>query len=126
MHLTREDVRAFLTEDHSTVVSIYLSTEPKTYQSERNSLRFRSALNDSTKQLEKRGLRRPDVCSLMSPLRDLLDDEQFWLHQSNGLALFRSNFGLETVRLPFDPAESVRVADAPYVVPLLEGLETGE
>ena len=126
MHLTREDVRAFLSEDHSTVVSIYISTEPKTYQSERNSLRFRSALDDLTKQLEKRSLRRPDVCSLISPLRDLLDDEQFWLHQTNGLALFRSDSGFETVRLPFAPDESVRVADAPYVVPLLEGLDTGE
>lgn len=126
MHLTREDVRAFLTEDHSTVVSIYISTEPKAYQSERNSLRFRSALNDLTKQLEERGLRRTDVCSMTSPLRDLLDDEQFWLHQTNGLALFRSGSGLETIKLPFEPAESVRVADAPYVVPLLEGLENGE
>ena len=126
MHLTREDVRAFLTEDHSIVVSIYLSTEPKAYQSERNSLRFRSALNDLTKQLEKRGLRRPDICSLMAPLRNLLDDEHFWLHQTKGLALFRSDSGLETIRLTFEPVESVRVADAPYVVPLLEGLETGE
>ncbi|HZK50482.1 MAG TPA: hypothetical protein VFD47_02820 [Actinomycetota bacterium] len=126
MHLTREDVRAFLTEEHSTVVSIYISTEPKAYQSERNSLRLRSALDDATKQLEKTGLRRPDVCSLTAPLRDLLDDEQFWLHQANGLALFRSDSGLETVRLPFEPGESVRVADAPYVVPLLEGLEAGE
>src|SRR5919106_652184 len=126
MHLTREDVRAFLIKDHSTVVSIYISTEPKAYQSERNSLRFRSALDDTTKQLEKLGLRRPDICSLVSPLRDLLDDEQFWLHQEQGLALFCSDSTLETVRLPCAPAESVRVADAPYVVPLLEGLETGE
>jgi hypothetical protein len=59
-------------------------------------------------------------------MRDLLEDDRFWLHQENGLALFRSNSSLETVRLHFEPAESVRVADAPYVVPLLEGLETAE
>ncbi|MGH2700038.1 MAG: hypothetical protein ACRDJL_12700 [Actinomycetota bacterium] len=126
MHLTHEDVRALLTADHDTVVSIYISTEPKTYQPEQNSLRFRSALNDTTKKLEKRGLRRPDIHSLLSPLRDLLDDEYFWLHQAKGLALFRSDSELETVRLHFEPAENVRVSDAPYVVPLLEGLENGE
>ena len=126
MHLTREGIRAFLSEDHDTVVSIYFPTERKAYRSEQNSLRFRSAINESTKQLEKRGLHRTKVHSLISPLRDLLEDERFWLHQENGLALFQSRTGLETVRLHFEPAESVRVADAPYVVPLLEGLETGE
>jgi len=126
MHLTREGIRAFLSEDHDTVVSIYIATERKAYRSEQNSLRFRSALNDSAKQLEKRGLHRTKVHSLISPLRDLLEDERFWLHQENGLALFQSQTGLETVRLHFEPVESVRVADAPYVVPLLEGLETGE
>jgi len=126
MHLTREGIRAFLSEDHDTVVSIYIPTERKAYRSEQNSLRFRSALNDSTKQLERRGLHRTEVHSLISPMRDLLEDERFWLHQENGLALFRSNSSLETVRLHFEPPESVRVADAPYVVPLLEGLETGE
>lgn len=126
MQLTREDLRAFLTKDHNTVVSIYISTEPKVYQSERNSLRLRSALDDATKQLERTGLGRVDICSLISPLRDLLDDERFWLHQAQGLALFCSESGLETVRMSVAPSESVRVAHAPYVVPLLEGLEDGD
>jgi hypothetical protein len=126
MHLTREDIRALLSEDDDTVVSIYISTEPKAYRSEQNSLRFRSALNETTRQLEKRGLRRMDIHALISPLRDLLDDEQFWLHQEKGLGLFRSDSRLETVKLHFEPAESVRVANAPYVVPLLEGLEIEE
>jgi len=126
MHLTPDDVRALLSEDQTTVVSIYITTEPKAYRSEQNSLRFRSALNNATRQLEKRRLARNEIHKLMTPLRGLLDDERFWLHQGNGLALFRSESNLETVRLAFQPPESVRVADAPYVVPLLEGLETGE
>jgi len=126
MHLTREGIRAFLSENHGTVVSIYVPTEPKAYRSEQNSLRLRSALGEATRQLEKRGLRRNEINSMISPLRDLLDDEAFWLRQKNGLALFRSNTGLETIRLHFKPAESIRVAHAPYVVPLLEGLEMGE
>jgi hypothetical protein len=126
MHLTREDVRALLTADNDTVVSIYISTEPKSYRPEQNSLRFRSALDTTAKKLEKRGLRRPVVHSLLRPLNDLLHDEHFWLHQANGLALFRSESELETVKLHFEPAENVRVSDAPYVVPLLEGLENGE
>jgi hypothetical protein len=126
MQLTREDIRAFLSEDHDTVVSIYIPTEPRAYRSEQNSLRFRSALNESTKQFENHGLRRAAIHSLIAPLRDLLDDEPFWLHQENGLAVFRSRSGLQTVRLHFEPAESIRVADAPYVVPLLEGLEMSD
>jgi hypothetical protein len=126
MQLSREDIRAFLSEDHDTVVSIYIPTEPRAYRSEQNSLRFRSVLNESKKQLEKRGLRRTEIHSLISPLRDLLDDERFWLHQENGLALFRSHSDLQTVRLHHEPATSVRVSDAPYVVPLIDGLETAE
>jgi hypothetical protein len=125
MHLTHEDVRALLTADSDTVVSIYISTEPKTYRPEQNSLRFRSALDMAAKKLERRGLRRPDCHSVLRPLRDLLQDERFWLHQANGLALFCSQSKLETVRLHFAPADHVRVSDAPYVVPLLEGLENG-
>jgi Bacterial archaeo-eukaryotic release factor family 7 len=126
MHLTHEDVRALLTADNGTVVSIYISTEPKTYRPEQNSLRFRSALDTAAKKLEKRGFRRPDCNSLMRPLKDLLHDERFWLHQANGLALFCSQSKLETVRLHYAPTDNVRVSDAPYVVPLLEGLENGE
>ncbi|MGH2749919.1 MAG: hypothetical protein ACRDK3_03460 [Actinomycetota bacterium] len=126
MRLTREDVRAFLNEDHDTVISIYIPTERKAYQPEQNSLVLRSGLRSCAEQLEDRGLRQPQIKSLLSPLHDLLDDGDFWLHQREGLALFCSDSNLETVKLPFKPVQSVRVAKAPHLVPLLEGVATGE
>jgi len=126
MQLTRDQIRALLDEERNTVISVYIPTERKAYRPEQNALRFRSALDGAAERLQERGLPRPEIDAFLSPLRDMLDDRDFWLHQADGLALFRSESDTEMVKLPWKPSESIRVGRAPYLVPLLEGLSVDE
>ena len=49
----------------------------------------------------------------------LFEDEQFWLHPGNGLALFRSPDMFRTYWLPTSLKEQVVVTDHFYLKPLL-------
>ena len=106
-------------------VSLYLPTIRATAQPEENSLHLKSALPRVEKQLQDRGLRRPQASELIEPLRALLTDRDFWQHQRDGLALLRTPDAFETFRLPFSVQERAVVADSPYVTPLFRSLGYG-
>jgi Bacterial archaeo-eukaryotic release factor family 8 len=52
----------------------------------------------------------------------LLDDEGFWAHQANGLAVLSSAEHLETYRLAFDVLPMAEVSDRLHLKPLLPAL----
>lgn len=118
MELLRNEIRELVEKTHEDVLSIYIPTERKAYEAHPNALRFRAALHDADALLERRRMRLPDRNEWLAPLRALLDDARFWLHQDRGLAIFRSASQTEQVKLPYEPPQVTRWGDAPYVVPL--------
>jgi hypothetical protein len=60
-----------------------------------------------------------EVEDLLEPIQELVDDEQFWLHLSDGLALFRSPDVFAPYRLPSSFRELVVVSNHFYLRPLL-------
>jgi len=53
---------------------------------------------------------------------DLIEDDDFWTHQANSLAIFVSPGHLTTFRLPNRLENFVRVADRFHIKPLLRAL----
>ncbi|HEU5309996.1 MAG TPA: hypothetical protein VFV24_00960, partial [Candidatus Eisenbacteria bacterium] len=71
------------------------------------------------------GIRRPDASEVLRPARELIEDEAFWRHQSDGLALFLRKGLFRCYRLALRFEETVLVSDRFHVSPLLP-LLTGD
>lgn len=124
-HLTYEKIRSVAESESNHFVSFYLPTTRGAVKPEENSLRLKDALRIAAEKLEQRALRRPDTTRLLGPVSRLLDDSDFWLHQLEGLAIFRSESELVHYRLGFDVPELVVAGRSPYVRPLLPALLPG-
>lgn len=124
--LAQEDVLSLLEIDTAPRVSIYLPTEREWNKSKRNPTRLKNMLSQAESQLTKNGLKGADAESLLAPARKLLDaSEQYWQHQSDGLALFAAPGKFQSYRLPIDFEERVVVGGPFHIRPLLPFLSDG-
>jgi hypothetical protein len=86
-------------------------------------LRFRNLLNDAETKLIADGLRRPEVRRLLTPARELLEDEPFWESVWDGLAVFVSPTLFRRYTVASVLREFVHVGSRFHLKPLLPVLE---
>src|SRR2546423_830140 len=104
MLLLKNDLRGLVQNTAEPCVSLFAPMEEAGPQTRQNKIRFKNVLNKAEERLIAGGLRAHDARGLLGPARARLDDEDFWQHQSGGLALFRSPDLTQEYRvpLPFD------------------------
>jgi hypothetical protein len=99
-------------------VSIYLPTQRRFPEQQNNALAYRNLL----KQVEE-AQRRPDLpevpVDVLDGLRELLDDDAFWAHPNNGLAVFAAPRFFRKFWLPRAVPERATVARRFHIKPLL-------
>ncbi len=118
-------IKMLLKKHEDPCVSIFLPTSRGGLESPQDKLRLRHQIRDTENRLLLDNLRSTEVEKLLAPLNALLEDGIFWLHTSDGLAIFRTLDMLEYYRLPFDFKEQVVVSDHFYLKPLLPLLASG-
>jgi hypothetical protein len=64
-------------------------------------------------------IRSSKALKLLQPAQELLNNNHFWLHQSNGLAIFGSTEIFRYYHLPLDFPELVIVGNRFHIKPLL-------
>jgi hypothetical protein len=99
-------------------ISIYIPTFRAGHNQEDN-LRFKNALSKAVDKLLDRGLSKKDASRYLSKGYELLDNDQFWLHQSDGLVVFISSEHFEYYNLPIHFEERIELGDRYYVRPIL-------
>jgi len=117
--LTDNDLWILMKKSDGRRVSVYMPTHRMGQEIQQDSIRLKNLLGKAENRLVAGGLRTPDVQTLLEPARDLLSDDLFWQHQSDGLAIFLSSDGLRYYRLPLDFEPVVVVGDRFHVKPLL-------
>jgi Bacterial archaeo-eukaryotic release factor family 7 len=89
-------------------------------EGQQDQLRIRRLIREAESLVrDKEHLHSAQVEDLLEPLRALLDNERFWLHASDGLAIFRSPKAFRSFRLPSGFKEQLVVGDHFYLKPLL-------
>ena len=102
------------------VVSIYLPTTPLTAEAQADRIVVKNLAARARVGLQEAGIASTeDVFEIQSELDDLVDDDAFWDHQAQGLAVFVTAQHLWTHRLPYAVDEQVHVSDRAYLKPLL-------
>ncbi len=118
---SKRELRVLMEKQNSPCISLYLPTYKAGTGAEmqQNPLRLRNQIREVENRLLLSKSRSMDREELLKPIQALLDDAQFWLHQSDGLAIFRSPKVFQYYRLPSKFQEQVVVGDHFYLKPLL-------
>jgi len=92
----------------SNCLSIYIPTHVANEEGEgikKDQTRLKNELKEAEKQLNILEYKQPQIDSFLKPVGALIDDIDFWRHQSNGLAIFYDNDELRTYSIPrsFNP-----------------------
>jgi len=115
----RHDLDELLAFDKSPAISIYLPTHQVGREVRQDAIRLRNLLSEAAKRLAACDKRGPEIDALLRPARRLVDDEEFWRHQEEGLAIFLGA-GFERIHhLPVAVPEELAIAGHFCIKPLL-------
>jgi hypothetical protein len=126
MSTLSEGKRKLLMENHhEPCISIYLPTHQAGSEIQQDRVRLKNQTRQAENLLLLANVHTVEVVNLLEPIQALVDDEPFWLHPSEGLALFRSQDMFAPFRLPSNFQELVVVSNHFYLKPLLPFLSNG-
>lgn len=128
---SHSDLRALANQATSPCVTLFLSTHRG--GAEEDPVRWKNHLNSAERRLVDTGMREPVAKKFLAPARRLLEEPEFWKHQSDGLAAFifpqadeksiegsrRGEGALHLYRLPVPFSDQCYVASRPHFRPLL-------
>lgn len=104
------------------MVSLYLPTTPHTQDIAQARINLGNLLREAESQLEAASTPKRSIWPISEQIGDLLDDDDFWAHQANSLAVFVTPESLRTFRLPTALHPMVQVSDRFHVKPLLRSV----
>lgn len=119
--LKQADLEQLMGTSGEWCVSLYMPTHKLGREQQQDPIRLDNLIKRAQEKLIEFGLRSPEARELLRPAENLLtDQEAFWQHQSEGLAIFLSNSGLfKNLRLPLKFDELVVIANNFHLKPLL-------
>jgi hypothetical protein len=80
-------------------------------------LQSKNQLKEVRRRLEKEEMGTREIDTLVAPIQELLNDSEFWRHQSDGLAIFRSDNFFRKYTLPVHFETFNYVANGFYLNP---------
>jgi len=117
--LKQTDLKQLIDTSGEWCVSMYMPTHRFGREQQQDPIRFKNLVARAQEKLLESGLRRPEVQEMLRPAENLLEDKDFWQHQSDGLAVFLSPDSSRSFRLPSRFDELIIIADNFHVKPLL-------
>lgn len=105
------DLRALAERRQWPCVSLFLPTHRVGKDTRENPIRLRNAVGGAKDRLTQGGYPKDRIAEMLEPANDLIASRDFWLHQSNGLAVFIAPGFFEYYRVPVKLHDDVVVAD---------------
>ena len=119
MSITRNDLEDLLEQKDSPCVSLYMPTHPAGPEIRQDPIRLKNLLKETEQQLTEQGIKSTDARNWLEPLSKLLEDEQFWRYQDQGLAMYVAKNWHRVFRLPLSLPELTMVESRFYLKPVL-------
>lgn len=116
---TKEEIRSLNAAAEFPCVSIYLPTYKAGPETQQNPIRMKNLVRRAEEQLAAQGVDEEQIKRLLKPGWEMVDDLDFWQHQSDGLAVFLGPGTQQRYRVPRTLEELVVVGDRWHVTPLL-------
>ncbi len=116
---TIDELTTLTTASNSTCISIYAPMERLGAETQQNPIRFNNLVRQAVEKLLVLGVNEHDAKELLQPIYEL-DNDDFWQHQSDGLAIFLSPNQFRYYCLPIAFPELAVVGDHFHMKPLLQ------
>ncbi|HSB13221.1 MAG TPA: hypothetical protein VLE22_02110 [Bryobacteraceae bacterium] len=124
--ISRSDLRQLIDIEQEPCVSIYFPTHRAGVHTLQDPIRLKNLIREAERRLEERGDQAPVIREAIEPLRELVDQHEFWQHQADGLAVFRSRDIFRRYRVSFSVPELAVVARRFHLKPLLPAVEANQ
>ncbi|MEA5551315.1 hypothetical protein VB713_10060 [Anabaena cylindrica UHCC 0172] len=117
---TIDELTTLTTASNSTCISIYAPMERLGIETKQNPIRLKNLVRQVEEKLLALGMRGQDAKELLQPIHELDINDDFWQHQSDGLAIFLSPNQFRYYCLPIAFPELTVVGDRFHLKPLLQ------
>jgi Bacterial archaeo-eukaryotic release factor family 3 len=118
----RKDLDELLASDAQPAVSLYLPTHVAGRETRQDAIRLKNLLVQTAVRLHAEW-RRSEIDAFLAPAVSLVEDENFWRHRENGLAVFLAPDFSRVHKLPLAVAEEVLLGPHFHIKPLLPILD---
>jgi hypothetical protein len=123
---TKAEMAELISRNPVPGVSIFLKTHPSWPEKEHSVIKLKNSIKEAKSQLAGSGYDEDMIKKILRQADKLLEDEEFWARQSEGLAVFLSKDFFVYYRLPVSFEDRVIVSSYFYLKPLIPILtETG-
>lgn len=119
--LSKEQFQNLAKFDSNPCVSIFIPTQRagKDVLEEKDKINLKSQWKKASEALKDQGYPQDKIEKIGKPISEIMDDRDFWRHQSDGLALFLADGFSEKFTLPVNFETFTYVADHFYLKPLV-------
>jgi hypothetical protein len=118
-NFTMTDLRHLMAVETDTCLSIYMPTDPAAATTDEQRIRFKNLLGAADRAAEARAPRNQALAAAIAEGRRMLENDFFWRHQSDGLAVFMAPGVFLFYRLPVRFEESFSAGTRFAVKPLI-------
>ncbi|MCC5987237.1 MAG: hypothetical protein JJT95_06105 [Pararhodobacter sp.] len=119
---TMPELKKLVAARGEAMVSFYLPTTPETQNIGQARTELGNLLKEAEAQLEAAGTPKRSIWPISEQVGDLMDDDDFWAHQANSLAVFVTPDSLRAFRLPNHLKAIVQVSDRFHIKPILRAV----
>lgn len=116
--LSLEDLKTLVEASDGVSLSLYLPTVKAGAETQQNPIRFKNLIKQAEARLQECGLSHTEAVDFLKPAMDL-DQNDFWQHQDEGLAIFLANGFLRYFCMPLGFDELVVAGDRFHLKPLM-------
>ncbi|MBD3615239.1 MAG: hypothetical protein HUJ22_01610 [Gracilimonas sp.] len=118
--VNRETIEKLISETQDVNVTIFIPTHKKGEEGKQDSIRLKNIIQKTKNELIEKGWKENRVDELFKPVYTKTEENQFWLHQDKGLALYVNEQYFDFFKIPVSPKENFYISDNFLITPLLE------
>lgn len=118
--VNRETIEMLINETMDVNVTIFIPTHKKGEEGKQDSIRLKNILQKAKNDLMDQGWKENRVEDLFKKVIDKTEENQFWLHQDKGLAIYINEEYFDFFKIPVSPKENYYISENFLITPLLE------
>ncbi|MGE5439108.1 MAG: hypothetical protein ACM3UR_04570, partial [Bacteroidota bacterium] len=120
--LNLDELKMLTQERKWPCVSIYIPTSRRGTEVIQASIRLKNQLRDIDRQLKEKDVNPLLINEILTPAQDVVDDEFFWNHQEDSLAIFLAKGESHMYRLAINIDEQSNISNRFFIKPLIPAL----
>lgn len=127
-YITTEELKELAARQDRTSVSIYMPTHRVSSppHMQEDITRYKNLIHKAEELLNEKGASHDDQQTIMTKLQDLVSNQNFWMHQKDGLAVLVDSEELRTYHIATDIDEYVAVDERFHLAPLMVQMEENQ